>query len=166
MNSWIEISMAFSNTIRPRHVALNIYIAYVRMTYIWTRYSTYQLKGIQIFLALIFYSEEIFCWNFQVKILRRVNFVGENFITYTILNDEISSFFQNFQFLKMTFFLSWEQIFWNRVFYIVRYEDPTLILENVELYYIYHMQKTEWKISSQTKVTAYELLGDLHYKWA
>ena len=45
----------------------------------------------------------------------------------------------------MTFFLSWEQIFWNRIFYVVRYENPIIILEIVVLYHIYHMQKTEWK---------------------
>ena len=87
------------------------------------KYSTGQLKGIQIFLALISYSEEIFCWNFQIRILRRFKFDVENFITSPRSNDEISSFFRNFQLLKKDrFFSSWEktqnQTCWNLAYLI------------------------------------------------
>ena len=43
-------------------------------------YSTRQLKPTQTFLALIFYFEEIFYLNFQVRILKHVNIDGKNFI--------------------------------------------------------------------------------------
>ena len=75
-------------------------------TYVYTVRATYNVH--KYFLALIFYYEEIFCLNFQIRILRHLKFHGKNFITCTTSIDEISSFFQNFQLLKMAFFSSWE----------------------------------------------------------
>ena len=114
------------------------------------------------FLALIFYSEEIFCSNFQIRILKHVNFDGENFITCTTSNDEISSFFQNFRFFKKAFFSTWEtensvlEISWFHKYPFVKltsFENKLLwhfisliILTIVSLLRTLHHFKINWKM--------------------